>query len=179
MAKLSARRISQLLTRGRNGPTRVEQGRALEDLICYIFEKIPGITLTTRDERNVFDTEEIDLAFWNDRIEGGLPHASFPDILLVECKNWSSAVGSEEVSWFASKLRSRGLLFGILVAANGVTGNQQARTAAHSVLAQALLEGRRIVVLTETDITMLRDTADLVLVLKKKLCQLVVSGAGF
>jgi hypothetical protein len=66
-----------------------------------------------------------------------------------------------------------------LVAANGVTGNQQARTAAHSVLAQALLEGRRIVVLTETDLTALRDTAELVLLLKKKLCQLVVSGAGF
>lgn len=179
MATLSSRRIAQLLARGRNGRTRVEQGKALEDLLCYIFERVPGITLTIRDERNVFDTEEIDLAFWNDRIEGGLPHASFPDILLVECKNWSSAVGSEEVSWFVSKLRSRGLLFGILVAANGVTGNQQARTAARSVIAQALLEGRRIVLLTEADLTALRDTAELVLLLKKKLCELVVSGAGF
>jgi hypothetical protein len=179
MAKVSPRRISQLLAQGRNGRTRVEQGKALEDLICYIFERVPGITLTIQDEKNVFETEELDLPFWNDRIEGSLPHASFPDILLVECKNWSSTVESEEVSWFVSKLRSRGLPFGMLVAANGITGRQQARTAAYSVVAQASLEGRRIVQLTETDLTTLRDTAQLVLLLKRKLCQLVVSGAGF
>jgi len=80
---------------------------------------------------------------------------------------------------FISKLRSRGLAFGILVAANGVTGSQQARTAAHSFIAGALAEGRRLLVLTSTDHTPLRDTAELVLLLRNKLCQLVISEAGF
>ena len=177
MAKLSPRRISQLLAQGKNGRTRVEQGKALEDLICHIFERVPGITVTARDEKNVFETEEIDVAFWNDRFDNGFQF--LPEILLVECKNWSFAVGSEEVSWFISKLRSRGLLFGILVAVNGVTGSQQARTAAHSVIAGALAEGRRLLVLTGTDLISLRNTAELVLLLKNKLCQLVISGAGF
>lgn len=72
MARISQTRIRQFLHRSDNAQTTTERGRALEDLICYLFEKLPGIALTARDVLNTFDTEEIDVAFWNDRHPRGL-----------------------------------------------------------------------------------------------------------
>jgi Restriction endonuclease len=113
--------IERLLHKGREGRTTNERGDALEALICYLFQTIPGITVTRRNEHNAFDTEEIDVAFFNEQASGGLPF--LPWIILVECKNWLSLVGSEHVSWFDTKMRNRGVEFGILVEANGITGN--------------------------------------------------------
>jgi hypothetical protein len=113
--------IERLLHKGREGRTTREKGDALEALICYLFQTIPGITVTRRNERNAFDTEEIDVAFFNEQASGGLPF--LPWIILVECKNCLSPVGSEHVSWFDTKMRNRRVEFGILLAANGITGN--------------------------------------------------------
>ena len=55
---------------------------------------------------------------------------------IIECKNWSNPVGSMEVSWFITKIRDRGLDFGVLVAANGVTGDARDKTAAHHVVSE-------------------------------------------
>ena len=47
---------------------RFEMGKALEDVVRYVlFEKVPGISVTKRNVRNVFDTEEVDVAFFNER----------------------------------------------------------------------------------------------------------------
>jgi Restriction endonuclease len=98
------------------------------------------------------------------------------DIVLVECKNWSKSVGSTEVNWFDAKLRSRGLLYGILIAAQGITGDAQDLTAAHHVIAGALREQRRLLVITENELLQLTDTDALVYMIKEKLCDLAVSG---
>ena len=71
---------------------------------------------------------------------------------MVECKNWSSTVGSNEVSYFAARLRQRGCDHGFFVAANGVTGIPEDQTAAHFQLATALANGIRIVVLTREEL---------------------------
>lgn len=150
------------------------RGRALEDLIAYLFGLIPGITVTARNEMNAFQAEEIDVAFWNEGDPAGL--RMFDHLILVECKNWSSAVGYQELAVFHDKLQSRGRPFGILVAASGITGDPNDLTAAHSVLARALSQGREILVITRREIEKLNDTDDLVLLLKRKRAQLAVSG---
>lgn len=64
---------------------------------CYaekLFGAIPGIEFTTRNNKDAFATQEIDVAVWNDGDPNRL--ADFPKVFLVECKNWSSAVGSME-----------------------------------------------------------------------------------
>lgn len=71
---------------------------------------------------------------------------------------------------------SRGRPMGILVAAAGITGDAAERTAAHAVLAQALSQGREIIVVTRRELETLTDTDGLVLMLKRKRAQLVVSG---
>jgi hypothetical protein len=80
-------------------------------------------------------------------------------------------VSSGEVAWFITKLRNRGLDFGILVSTRRITGNAPDLTAAHHIVATALLEKRRLLVLNLTC------TDELALLIKKKLCQLAVKGS--
>jgi hypothetical protein len=155
--------------------TTTEQGRALEQFICRLFDQIPGIAITHRNEMNVFRTEEIDVALWNDGFPDGL--SFLPDIILVECKNWSKRVGSEEVSWFREKLRDRGLDFGILITTQGITGNPEELTGAQFVIAKALAAKCRLLVLKTEELLYLHDTDALILLIKRKLCDLAVRGA--
>jgi hypothetical protein len=175
MSAIDQTLVLGFLSAGETASTAKAKGDALEDLICHVFSTIPGISVTKRNQRNAFDTEEIDIAFFNEQIPGGLPF--LPCILLVECKNWSSPVGSEHISWFDTKVRQRGLDFGIFVAMQGITGNSQSLTAAHLTIAQALHERRRLVVITRKELLGLKSGADVVLLLKEKLCQLAVSGS--
>ena len=177
MARVSQAGIQRFLERGDNGQTTTERGRALESLICYLFGKMPGISVTRRNWLDTFKSEEIDVAFWNDRNPRGL--FFLPYIILVECKNWSVPVSSAEVSWFDAKLRNRGLTFGVLVAAKGISGSAESRTAAHSIVAAALREQRQIVVITRQEIEAIRDTTQIVRLLKEKLCELAVAGTVF
>lgn len=175
MARYSIRKINQLLTQCNTaGLTNQQRGSAFEDLACYIFETIPGVSLTQRDVMNVFHNEEIDIAIWNDKARPGL--VFLPHIVLIECKNWSNSVSSIEVAWFAQKLESRGLDFGILIANNGITGNPQELTASHHTIALHLAQKRQIIVITRDEIAALRTTDDLVKLIKIKLCLLSVSG---
>jgi hypothetical protein len=169
--------VAKLLADGDDAPTMTARGRALEDLIVYLFELVPGIILTQRNVLNAFEAEEIDVAFWNDGDSAGL--RLFDHILLVECKNWTARVGYPELALFNDKLRSRGRPLGVFVAAVGITGDPASRTAAHEVLNGALREGREIIVLTRREIEDLCDTDELVLLLKKKRAQLAVSGTIF
>lgn len=153
------------------------KGRALEDFICFLFPLVPGVEIAERNALNAFDTEEIDVALWNSRHPRGLYF--LPHLLLVECKNWSRACGSQEVSYFVNRLRQRGCDHGILMATNGITGVAEDLTRAHFEIATALAAGIRVLVVTSTDIAGLTTSDDLVNLFKRKLCQLVVSGTNF
>lgn len=175
MARFSQTKIRGLLSRGDNANTTTEKGRALEDLICYLFSKITGIAVTGRNENNVFHSEEIDVAFWNEKNRNALDF--LPNLLFVECKNWSVPIGSAEVREFESKLRGKGLTFGVIVAANGITGDEADRIGAHHVIDRALAEQRQIIVITREEIEALVDTNQLIGAIKQKLCRLYVAGS--
>ena len=175
MPDIDKQALEEFIHAGKKASNTTQQGQALEELICYLFSLVPGITITQRNERNVFKTQEIDIALWNDREDNGLGY--LPNIILVECKNWSSPVGSNEVSWFDTKLRARGLDFGILVSPEGITGNPESLTAAHSIISNALTEKRRLVVLTIKEILEQKNTDEFSHLIKMKLCKLAVTGA--
>jgi hypothetical protein len=174
MPLIAPETIQAHLVISRNGHSTAEQGRALEDLIYYVLGQVPGVAITHRNELNVFDTEEIDVAIWNDGTPDGL--FFLPNIVLVECKNWSNRVGSSELNCFDTKLRNRGLSFGILVTTQGITGNAADVTAAHSIVATALREGRRLVVVTTDELLAVGTTESLVHLIKLKICDLAVKG---
>lgn len=107
-----------------------------------------------RNAKSVFENEELDLVMSNGHAVNGLPPLG--PYFSVECKNWSKPVGSAEICWFATKLRRSGQRFGVLVAANGVTGNHADLTAAHFEAATALREGQAVVLLTLPELTWLQ-----------------------
>lgn len=150
------------------------KGQALEDLITAMFKRVPGVEQVQRNVLNSFATEEIDMAVGNAGHRNGL--AAFPDVILVECKNWSNAVGSQEVAYFVSRLRQRGCICGILIAMNGVTGNAEELTAAKFEIATALKEKIRVIVLKRQELEVLRTPADFVDLLKRKTLELIAAG---
>lgn len=174
MARYSIQTISSHLENCDNGLSNQAKGKALEDLTCYLFETIPGISISQRNQLNAFQNEEIDVALWNEKSRNGLNF--LPHIILIECKNWSVPVSSIEISWFAQKLESRGLDFGILIATNGITGNQAELTASLNIIAQHLAKRRQIIVITRAEIDGLTDTIQIIRLIKEKLCILAVSG---
>ncbi len=176
MPEIDRKRIARLFAQGDGADTPTARGDALEELITYLFERIPGLSVTARKALDIGGAQEIDVAFWNDSHPDGL--WLFDYVLLVECKNWSGPVGHAEVAVFADKLRSRGRPFGILVAAKGVTGNPELLSRAHRQIARSLEERREIVVLTRSEIEALGHTDELVFLLKRKRALLAVSGTS-
>ena len=174
MARISRRKVREILAESDAATTKADKGKLLEDLTAYVFEKVPGISVTARNEKNTYETEEIDVAFWNEQHANGFK--ALNALILVECKNWTSPVGSMEVNWFLTKIRNRSLDFGILIAANGITGNAEDRRQAHDVVSKALADGVRMILLTRAEIEELTESAELVTLVKRKLCELVVSG---
>jgi hypothetical protein len=73
MPPIDQKMVIDLLNTGKNSHTTTGKGKALEDLICYVFGLIPGITITRRNTLNVFNTEEIDVALWNEKDQTGIP----------------------------------------------------------------------------------------------------------
>lgn len=152
-----------------------EKGRLFEDAVSFVLEKLPGVRLQTRDRNSAVGSEEIDLAFWNERQSRSVDF--LPNIILVEVKNWSAPVGAPEVTVFEQKVKRRGIDFGILVAAKGISGELSVGNAAHDIIRGALSEGRRIVVLTIADLEPLRTSDDLIHLIQFKLCELVVTSS--
>lgn len=177
MANYSQNRFNEFIQQSDDASTPREKGKVLEDFICYVFEKIPGITVSRRNQLNAFLTEEIDIAFWNEQKPNGFHFLH--NIILVECKNWSNSVGTSEVSYFIQKVQNRGLPYGILIAANGITGSSVEVNRAHQEISLALSKGLSIIVITLDEIMRLETTNDLIQIFKEKLCELVVSGTIF
>jgi hypothetical protein len=113
--------VSDFLKVADESDTSDAKGKAFEELTCFLVEQIPGVSVIARNALDYFESEEIDLAIFNARHPRGLK--VFDDWFLIECKNWSKPVGSSEVATFISKLADRSLGFGILMAANGITGS--------------------------------------------------------
>lgn len=130
-----------------------------------------------RNEPSAFNDEEIDVLVWNERQNRGLYF--LPCTFLVECKNWSSPVGSRGIVTFTSTLRSRGCDHGVLVATNGISGNSDPPpTEAYHQIAMALSNMVHILVLTRQEIEALSDTQSLVALLQQRLCGLARRGTA-
>jgi hypothetical protein len=174
VAELSADTISAHLGQAADPANSTHlRGRAYEDVLEHIFQAVPGCD-TRRNSLNRFASEEVDISVMNFRDNDGL--RALPEIFLVECKNWSDPVDSATVSTFATKIRHRGCTLGVLVAANGVTGDPHEKTAAYQAAANALVEKTRILLLTTSDLQRLRSSKDIVALLHRRQLDLVAAG---
>src|SRR5262249_32000289 len=102
MPRYAKAKIKALLKTWDTAPTKAARGKAFEELACYLFERVPGIRIISRNEKNTFATEELDVACCNDRHPKGLH--PLDKLFLVECKGWTEPVNSEQVAWFLTKI---------------------------------------------------------------------------
>jgi hypothetical protein len=174
MPTLSGRRISRSFARSDAASNADERGAILEELLIYIMRRIPGVRLQEHAVLTANGSEELDLVFWNDRVKGDLPF--LPWIILVECKNWSHPVGSDEVGFFCMKAQERHLEFAILVAANGITGDGSLRRAANLTIDTAFVSPAKLhlIVITRGELMQLRSTDEFVVLLQNKISRIVM-----
>jgi hypothetical protein len=156
-------------------PKQAVRGKAYEELACYLFSLVPGITITGRNEMNTFATEEIDVACRNEQDPAGL--RLFDAFFLVECKGWNDPVNSEQVAWFLMKIEHRGLDFGVLMAAHGITGVQEHLTAANFLVSFALATKKiKMVIITREEIERLNSGEELAQLIIEKVTRLHATG---
>jgi Restriction endonuclease len=142
-------------------PTTREKGQRLEQLAIWLLPHLPGFRVRIVDFFSADHAQEIDLLIWNEQMQGGFP--SFGEKIIVECKNWERPVDSSDIAWFYWKMRLGGVREGILIAANGVTGEMKRRRAAQGILTAANADdpARKIFVVTLSEIAGLTSYTEL------------------
>lgn len=110
--------LASLLIETRAEPDAARKGRLLEDLLELLLTQIRGFVIAAR-QRGA--DEEFDILVRNESPDPFWSKES--PYILVECKNWSSKVGPEELDRFRNKLRRRydRTRLGFFVAASGFT----------------------------------------------------------
>src|SRR4051812_1188443 len=115
---IEARTIATHLASCATPLTADAKGKAYEDLAAYLFSEIPGC-LVERDIISPLRTEQVDVAVGNP--QGAIP--LLPEVFLVECKDWEKPVDSSTLGYFINTCAGRSVPLGVLIAAQGVTGN--------------------------------------------------------
>jgi hypothetical protein len=101
------------------------------------------------------------------------------NIVVAECKNTADRIGSAEIRNFRAKLADMKVHFGILVAANGITGDAENLRNAHDAVRQAFQHGIQIAVLTKNELLELAHTDDLIRLIEDKILLLTVQTQSF
>jgi hypothetical protein len=143
------------------------KGQRLEALLARVLCSVRGMTLEAQDVVSAYETEEIDLYFWNDRARDGLHFLDCP--LIVECKAWSGPVSGRELRTFATLLRDKGRSSGVFFALEGITGDALQRSAGFFHLASAMAGGQTVLVVTGNDLETIDSPADLVRLLRRRM----------
>lgn len=156
--KADHQRLSELISLTRNARkerldgkiTTEEQGNRLEDLVGYLFSCAPSIFAPKgNQESGISEKDNIVEIF------GGLGGfmADWPPYLIVECKNWSSVVGKNEVEALIGKVRRAKAHVGLMWAQNVITGEDH--TAAEGLTFSSLAENIVVLVFTNKSLTQL------------------------
>lgn len=156
--------------------TTKAKGEALEQLACESFARLDGVTVHARNCRDEHNIQEIDVVLWNDRLATPIGLPFIPEVFTVEAKNWEAPVGSAEVAWFKEKVRNSGYSTGVLVAANGITGDHDDRRFAYEAILLARSERLRLVVLEPAALGAAPN--DLAQTLKMRLADLAAGRVG-
>src|SRR5439155_26918660 len=117
------------------------------------------------------------LSCYNEQDPAGL--RSLNPFFLVECKGWRDPVNSEQVAWFLMKIEHRGLDFGVLIAANGITGVPEHLSASHFLVSFVLaLRKIRMVIITREEIEALNSGEELAQLIIEKVNRLHATGGS-
>lgn len=104
-ASLSEREkeLQDVWTRALTATDANRKGKALEDTVKHLFTLIPGMHHARTNARN--QTEEIDVIVTNRSNDAFLQRQG--DFIIVECKNWSTSVGTPVSARLRDKVTKR------------------------------------------------------------------------
>jgi hypothetical protein len=165
--------IHRYLTDAQAAATSDAKGKLYEALVVYLFEAVPGC-FAEPNTTNVFRTEQIDVAVGNGRLQAGL--WLLPHVILIECKDWDRPVDSSTVGYFMNIMAGRGVELGVLVAANGITGNRDDLTSAHALGLHASPRALKVIVVTTDDLANLQTAAEFIDLLHRRYLQAFATG---
>ncbi len=173
MARYSKKTIVRLLRESDCALTTTEKGRKLEELVKYIFCKVPRVDFYGANILDGVRAHELDVIFLNDTRSSDLYFLEH--IIITECKNTSHKTSSQQVGWFIRKLQDRCVTTGVLITLCGITGEADGQSNAHSEIINALVrDGIRILVIKRSDLVAFQTTDDLVNLLQKKIMKLTI-----
>lgn len=151
------------------GVTNQRRGELLENLVRDLFALVDGVTYWKSRVINAAGSAEFDVCFIND--ERISPVYKMGHVIIVECKNTAAKVTSPTLRTFVNKLQTARSNWGILVAAYGITGSMQRKSAAHDVVldSRTLQIPVNILVVTRKDLLELDDASDVTKMLIDKI----------
>lgn len=173
MAKYSQTKIARLLLESDTAPNTAVKGAKLEELVRYLFCKVPKVTFYGANILDGYRAHELDVVFNNDTRYSDLYFLDHS--IITECKNTAHRTSSAQVGWFVRKLQDRIATSGILISLNGITGEADGVNNAHSEIINALIRDKiRILVIRRADILAFQETDDLVKLLQRKILKLTI-----
>jgi len=131
-----------------------KKGKMLESLMVEIFSMVPKLELMNVRMNN--GVEEIDIQLRNNNRKG--VWADFDGVIFVECKNWSTSIGSPIIDEFWGKLEPFSINAGIIVSINDITGDDY--RGARAKIKSHLSKNRKIVILNGDDILEILNCTD-------------------
>ena len=173
MARYSQNIITRLLTESDSAPNADVKGAKLEELVRYLFDKVPGVQFYASNTLDGVRAHELDVIFSNDQRRSDLYFLDF--IIITECKNTQNPISSHDVRWFISKLQDRGVKTGVLISLSGITGETDGQSNAHSEIINAInRDGTKILVIKRDNILNFSTTNDLVELIQRKIMKLTI-----
>jgi len=147
--------LRQAYDAAKNESNPQRKGKLLESFFKELIALVPDLRVV---RSNVDDgVQEVDIQVRNDNRQR--VWQVFGDMIFVECKNWSEAVGSDEISKFWIKLQNKNVKGGIFVAINGITGDRG--DGAWGNVKNAFDKGYTIVVLDGDDLEEILSCVDI------------------
>ncbi|MGH3630772.1 MAG: restriction endonuclease [Sciscionella sp.] len=144
------------------------RGKALEDLVQFVFSKVPSVKLYQRDARDEAGAQEVDLVFSHYPAISKIPISDIT--ILIECKNEASPTSAADIREFGTKLRSRSLPIGVFVTTSGLAGTPG--RSAHAAIRDELATGSAIIVVTSSELANFDSHNELVRLLMARLLEL-------
>lgn len=119
--QIDREKLRNLLFNTESARTNDEKKKTLEELASYLFSSIYGIEIADKNMRA--RTSEIDLLLekTNNIIDSHPLFKQFSYYIVVECKNWESPVGSDEIRDIEGVLRSRNINCCFFISKKGFT----------------------------------------------------------
>jgi len=125
--EIDVNEYSDLLYSAYSADSPVKKGNSLEEVVEYLLSGLKMVDI--RDTNLNTKTGEIDVVLQYSGFHETNLFQYHSRFILIECKNVGESVSTKEVGHFEKKLRKRQVDIGIIVAWNGVSGEESGEDA--------------------------------------------------